>query len=782
MLRPVPETTIATAATARRRPWSLPTLRELPKLTDLTLASAIGGGGGTGGGGSTVFGILFALFALTGCFSDPGAPSAEAHPVPQLISCRATVATGTIDCGGPQAAPEILGGQGTFVALRSTNVAYDGSAIFQADVNVQNLASQTIGALGNGVDVFFQSGPTVTGGTGTVTVNNPSGNATFTASGQDYFHYGDSVQTGAYSSTLTWKWNVPATVTSFVFTVQVSAEVADAGGVLLWSLVPQFASDSFIDIAVNSSTDAMAVGKLGLVYRKVGAEWHQLSNQTAVDWVAIEAIGGDQYLGATTSSVYLFDGKVWKQLYTPGFPILSLSGRAADRIIVGGFEQLRWLGTGGWQSAGITGRNYQFVAALGGDQAIALATTSGQVRINFNSASISSTSDGFEHTALYAGLVGNFGFGVKVGGPSAYIRDDASSFLYGPAADTIIDAVDFGATATERWAVARSNTSGVSVLMHLNAGTWTTVTSLPDTIQRMTQDSAGGVYLLFADGLRRWNGSALNDELVAPASDTPVSLSALTTATFVGMNSGDIFRYTGGSWSSAGTFDGAPITLLAAFGPNAAWAIDSGAHLHEFNGTSWAYTTALSKPLNGLWALSPTEAVVVGGLNTLGGIIQRQDGSGWAASFTPGLPDYNAVWGTSIDDFWAVGNDGRVTRYLDPNYTEVGGFTADSLFAVTGTSSNDVWVAGTNGYIAHWDGASWTPCALGGATIRTLYSPGPGVVYAGTGAVSDTLTAASCGARAVHIPGAYDPVTAMSGTSAGNLWAIVGTRVYWGHR
>jgi hypothetical protein len=40
-----------------RKPWVRPELRDLPKLTDLTLqtGSPIGGGGGTGGGGSTVF-------------------------------------------------------------------------------------------------------------------------------------------------------------------------------------------------------------------------------------------------------------------------------------------------------------------------------------------------------------------------------------------------------------------------------------------------------------------------------------------------------------------------------------------------------------------------------------------------------------------------------------------------------------------------------------------------------------------------------------------------------
>lgn len=39
-----------------QRPWTTPVVRELPKLTDLTLQTGGGipGGGGTGGGGSTV--------------------------------------------------------------------------------------------------------------------------------------------------------------------------------------------------------------------------------------------------------------------------------------------------------------------------------------------------------------------------------------------------------------------------------------------------------------------------------------------------------------------------------------------------------------------------------------------------------------------------------------------------------------------------------------------------------------------------------------------------------
>lgn len=39
----------------RKRPWSAPEVRELPRLTELTLQSFIPGEGFPGGGGSTVF-------------------------------------------------------------------------------------------------------------------------------------------------------------------------------------------------------------------------------------------------------------------------------------------------------------------------------------------------------------------------------------------------------------------------------------------------------------------------------------------------------------------------------------------------------------------------------------------------------------------------------------------------------------------------------------------------------------------------------------------------------
>ena len=122
-----------------------------------------------------------------------------------------------------------LGGQGTYVTLRSSNVSYDGSQVFQASVRVINHLALPIGTpdgtTTSGIKVFFHSGPTVTSGTGVVTVANADGTGTFTATNQPYFEYNQILWTGSDSDYKTWQWSVPPTVSTFEFSVYVNAEI-----------------------------------------------------------------------------------------------------------------------------------------------------------------------------------------------------------------------------------------------------------------------------------------------------------------------------------------------------------------------------------------------------------------------------------------------------------------------------------------------------------------------------------------------------------------------------
>lgn len=781
-----------------KRTWHPPRLIELPKLTALTLASFIGGGGGTGGGGSTVFGLLLALVALAGCTTDPtAAPGAEGHTVAQQISCYATVATGVIDCAGPRsAAPEIVGGQGRLVALRSSNVAYDGSAIFQADVRIQNLAAQTLGGTGQGVDVFFESGPTVTGGTGVVTVDNPSGNGTFTHSGQDYFHYSDSIPSTVTSSAVTWKWDVPPTVTSFVFTVELSTSFMDEGGVLLWSDLPEFNNDTLSDIAVNSGSDAMVVGRFGLAYRKVGAAWSQVSNEHFATWVGIAAIGGGRYVAATTYDVYLFDGKVWKLLhhvdfgFGGGIGITSMSASSDADIVVTGQDEIAWWGDGGDSNdvALASGSGpWAHAATFSGGAAWIVSSTSGAYRQGSYNSATTSGGSASAITALTATFADQPVAG-KYNGSSGFVQLPLTSTSLGPSlSNTTVDALAYadGGVGASLWRTTRDNSTLVTTLASWD-GAWTDRATPPAQVKRMVNDSAGGLYLLSDDGLRRWNGSAVVDEFVGPSGSFPTAISGTATAAFVGMNNGDLRRYDGSTWSSATPGGFFQVAKVRAFSGTSAVALDTAAQFSIFDGANWSVPQTYAGARD-VWGSDATHMVMVLYSSSGGGLSFVRHGDPFG-TFTintnpAGLNSpLNAAWGTSDTDFWVAGNGGVVLYYNGSSYTSEAPGTGEDLVAMDGTSNSDVWVAGTNGYVAHWDGASWTSCSMGSATITTIAVPRPGVVYVGTGAAIDTITAALCRYMGAYVPAGIGAVTVMDGPSASSLWVIAGKRVYWGHR
>src|SRR5437867_9539711 len=182
---------------------------------------------------------LLALVAFTTACSDrslPSGPSISPGVAGRLLTCAADVRAQTLSCTAPGvgaaagklSADLVLGGQGTYVGLRSSAVSYNaGTSTFRADVTVQNLTAVPLGTSDGstvtGVKVFFYSGPSVVSGTGTVSVANPDGMGTFTGTNQPFFRYDEILQTAQVSSARTWRWSVPNTVTTFAFQVYVDA-------------------------------------------------------------------------------------------------------------------------------------------------------------------------------------------------------------------------------------------------------------------------------------------------------------------------------------------------------------------------------------------------------------------------------------------------------------------------------------------------------------------------------------------------------------------------------
>jgi hypothetical protein len=183
--------------------------------------------------------LLAGTLALAACGDQnpvDGARTPASLPSNALEAFECTASTaGTVSCAPARelnGRATILGKQGTYVKLTSSNVSYNaGTEIFSFDVTVQNLLNESIGtpdgvvADPDGVRVFFNSGPSATGGTGEVSVANADGTDAFTGTNQPYFAYHEILATSQVSQPHTWQLSMPATVTTFAFTLFVETDV-----------------------------------------------------------------------------------------------------------------------------------------------------------------------------------------------------------------------------------------------------------------------------------------------------------------------------------------------------------------------------------------------------------------------------------------------------------------------------------------------------------------------------------------------------------------------------
>ncbi|HEX8432276.1 MAG TPA: PPC domain-containing protein [Longimicrobium sp.] len=181
--------------------------------------------------------LLITTFVLAACAetSNPVAPETVAPDAPNALlslTCTASTTTRTVSCGAPKTGDinaAIIGGQNQYVKLTSSNIQVVADT-FAFDVTVENLIPQPLGTTNGttadaaGVRVFFQSGPTSTGG-GTMTVANADGTASFTAASQPYFQYNGILAQNSISPVKRWKLQFSPEVTNFTFQLYVSAAV-----------------------------------------------------------------------------------------------------------------------------------------------------------------------------------------------------------------------------------------------------------------------------------------------------------------------------------------------------------------------------------------------------------------------------------------------------------------------------------------------------------------------------------------------------------------------------
>jgi len=239
---------------------------------------------------------LALLIVAAACVDDGSAPPTGVRPpgangMLGALQCEVQVASGEMACvdasgmggapaslspvDGPAREQHTIGSQGTLLRLSNTGNNLAGG-IYSLDVTVQNLANlamaTTDGSVRHdaGVQVFFSTLPTVTGGSGNITVANPTGTAIFTAPDQPYYQYGGSISgveqgdlgadgilaSAETSSAKTWQFAMDATVERFGFVVYVRTEAAPGA---LATIAPQVS-----DIAVPALVPGDTVTLTGI--------------------------------------------------------------------------------------------------------------------------------------------------------------------------------------------------------------------------------------------------------------------------------------------------------------------------------------------------------------------------------------------------------------------------------------------------------------------------------------------------------------------------------------
>jgi hypothetical protein len=189
-----------------------------------------------------------ALVLLAACTDQGVLPTTPQTPPPSAlgqVTCSVDVRAGTMSCSSMTSVAatsgargdRIIGKQDVYVKISSSGTAWDeGTEILSSNVVVQNLADRAMGTPDGttvgGVKIFFASGPTVTAGSGEVTLANADGTDLFLASNQPYFNYPEILAPYQISQARSWQFNVPGDVLSFQFTVYVSAALPDESAAL----------------------------------------------------------------------------------------------------------------------------------------------------------------------------------------------------------------------------------------------------------------------------------------------------------------------------------------------------------------------------------------------------------------------------------------------------------------------------------------------------------------------------------------------------------------------
>jgi hypothetical protein len=658
----------------------------------------------------------------------------------------------------------VVGRQNIDVTLSFANATYSSTTnMFTVGVSVTNLMTQPMGTTDgttsspSGTRVFFTSGPSLSFGTGTISLTNADGTGTFTASGQPYFQYATLIQPNATSSARTWTFQLGPNVTGFAFVVEVDAPMPAEGSIRHWTTIRQGLQNN----ALTGIWQNWAVGVSNTFLLNTGGTWAVVTPTGYTGSFDFQAIYGtsatDYWAVANGGHMVHYNGSTWAS-QTSLLNTRNLHGvwgssttnyiAVADSLTIEQFSVLGWT---------------PMVAPLG------VATTTSLRGVW-----------GADATHVFA--VGDNGTVIFYNGLlwTAQTSPTTQNLL-----------AVWGTSATNVYAVGAAG-----VIIHYNGTAWSTMTSA--TTQNLNAVSGSGASDIWAVGNAgttvHYNGTAWS----STASVTGIPLAGVGNGYAVGLY-GTIMTQSGSTWALSNQ-SGVPVNAIWADSPSDVWVASYGTALH-YDGANWTSSyVGASEMTYGLWGFTPGPTLFAAGGS---GDVSIYSGGTWTATST-GQPGFFATWGSSASNVLAVGKSGAKTLYngsawanqsplttvsvfgfwnnyaaadsgkLFQNGSAITTGTTQALNGVFGSSASDVWVAGASGTVLRYNGSTWTSPSSGTTvTLRGVWADTPpGSYTADVYFVGDNGTVQH-GNGAVILPMPTTLTTslrAVFGTSATNVY------------
>ena len=135
-------------------------------------------------------------------------------------------------------------------------------------------------------------------------------------------------------------------------------------------------------------------------------------------------------------------------------------------------------------------------------------------------------------------------------------------------------------------------------------------------------------------------------------------------------------------------------------------------------GWEWLNPLPQGNPFNAVWGSSGSDVFAVGDYGT----IFHYNGSTWSSMASGTIVELNGVWGSSGSDVFAVGGwgSGNILHYNGSTWSSMTSGAIDPLCGVWGSSGSDVFAVGHFGTIFHYNGSTWSSMTnpLSGTTVE----------------------------------------------------------------